>query len=145
MSEQEKNERMVRMSRFIAELSDKRDTVSSGLIRKSLDHLIRQMQDLRDTMLLFDSGEKELIRLHERYLPYLFEILEQYVRLEESANYEAIVRNESQLADTLKKMSETVRSVREILPLDEIEEANARAKAEQLKELLVTQCRSMLK
>jgi len=145
MSEQEKNERMVRMSRFIAELSDKRDTVSSGLIRKSLDHLIRQMQDLRDTMLLFDSGEKELIRLQERYLPYLFEILEQYVRLEESANYEAIVRNESQLADTLKKMSETVRSVREILPLDEIEEANARAKAEQLKELLVTQCRSMLK
>ena len=145
MSEQEKNERMVRMSRFIAELSDKRDTVSSGLIRKSLDHLIRQMQDLRDMMLLFDSGEKELIRLQERYLPYLFEILEQYVRLEESANYEAIVRNESQLADTLKKMSETVRSVREILPLDEIEEANARAKAEQLKELLVTQCRSMLK
>ena len=101
--------------------------------------------DLRDVQYLFDSGEKELIRLYERYMPYLLDILHQYQALEESGNYEAIQKSRTQLEKTLETMNDTIRTVSKILPQDEIDEANARARAEELRRLLEEQRSSVLK
>ena len=103
------------------------------------------LRDLRDTQYLFDSGEKELVRFYERYLPYYLDILRQFVSLQDSANYEAIKTNEAQLIKTMRQMSSMIRSVTKVLPQDEIDEANAMAKAEELRRRLEEQRNNMLK
>ena len=140
----EKEMRIVTASQYLAKLKEYSEKVSSPEVRDKLDENWRNLRDLKDTQVLFDSGEKELIRLYERYIPYFFEILDQYLVLEESGNYDAIVRNRNQLLLTLGYMNDAITSVREILPQDEIDEANARARAEQMRQVLEEQHLSML-
>jgi len=141
----EKEMRIVTASRYIAKLKEYSEKVSSSEVRSSLEKISRNLRDLKDTQVLFDSGEKELIRLYDRYIPYLFEILDQYLILEESGNYDAIVRSRKQLLEMLGRMDRAITTVRGILPQDEIDEANARAKADQMRKKLDEKHRNMVK
>ena len=140
-----KEERIEHAGMLIREIDQIGSSIRYESIRVLLEEMKRNLADLRDTQYLFDSGEKELIRLYERYMPYFMDILKQYASLEVSGNYDAIQKSRSQLEQTLIMMNETIRSVVRILPQDEIDEANARARAEELQRMLEEQRRSVLK
>ena len=140
-----KEERILHAGNLLKELDQISASISSEKIRSLLAETRRNLENLRDVQYLFDSGEKELIRLYERYMPYLLDILHQYQALEESGNYEAIQKSRTQLEKTLETMNDTIRTVSKILPQDEIDEANARARAEELRRLLEEQRSSVLK
>ena len=140
-----KEDRILHAGKLLKELEDMKASIRSESIRSLLSETRRAVEDLRDAQYLFDSGEKELIRLYERYLPYLLDILKQYQALEVSGNYEAILKSRSQLEKTLAQMNDTIKTVTKILPQDEIDEANARAKAEELRRLLEEQRNSVIK
>ncbi len=126
------------METYIAQLRSRE-------LAEAAEDVHHALRDLRDTQYLFDSGEKELVRFYERYLPYYLDILRQFVSLQDSANYEAIKTNEAQLIKTMRQMSSMIRSVTKVLPQDEIDEANAMAKAEELRRRLEEQRNNMLK
>ena len=140
-----KEDRILHAGKLLKELEDMKASIRSESIRSLLSETRRAIEELRDAQYLFDSGEKELIRLYERYLPYLLDILKQYQALEVSGNYEAIQKSRSQLEKTLAQMNDTIKTVTKILPQDEIDEANARAKAEELRRLLEEQRNSVIK
>lgn len=140
-----KEDRILHAGKLLKELEDMKASIRSESIRSLLSETRRAIEELRDAQYLFDSGEKELIRLYERYLPYLLDILKQYQALEVSGNYEAILKSRSQLEKTLAQMNDTIKTVTKILPQDEIDEANARAKAEELRRLLEEQRNSVIK
>lgn len=140
-----KEDRILHAGKLLKELDDRKESIRSESIRSLLTETRRAIEELRDAQYLFDSGEKELIRLYERYMPYLLDILQQYQALEVSGNYEAIQKSCVQLENTLTQMNDTIRAVTKILPQDEIDEANARAKAEELRRLLEEQRNSVLK
>ena len=140
-----KEDRILHAGKLLKELEDMKASIRSESIRSLLSETRRAVEELRDAQYLFDSGEKELIRLYERYLPYLLDILKQYQALEVSGNYEAILKSRNQLEKTLAQMNDTIKTVTKILPQDEIDEANARAKAEELRRLLEEQRNSVIK
>ena len=140
-----KEDRILHAGKLLKELEDMKVSIRSESIRSLLSETRRAVEELRDAQYLFDSGEKELIRLYERYLPYLLDILKQYQALEVSGNYEAILKSRNQLEKTLAQMNDTIKTVTKILPQDEIDEANARAKAEELRRLLEEQRNSVIK
>lgn len=140
-----KEDRILHAGKLLKELEDRKASIRSESIRSLLSETRRAIEELRDAQYLFDSGEKELIRLYERYLPYLLDILKQYQALEVSGNYEAILKSRSQLEKTLAQMNDTIKTVTKILPQDEIDEANAHAKAEELRRLLEEQRNSVIK
>ena len=140
-----REDRILHAGKLLKELEDMKASIRSESIRSLLSETRRAVEELRDAQYLFDSGEKELIRLYERYLPYLLDILKQYQALEVSGNYEAILKSRSQLEKTLAQMNDTIKTVTKILPQDEIDEANARAKAEELRRLLEEQRNSVIK
>jgi len=140
-----KEDRILHAGKLLKELEDMKASIRSESIRSLLSETRRAIEELRDAQYLFDSGEKELIRLYERYLPYLLDILKQYQALEVSGNYEAILKSRNQLEKTLAQMNDTIKTVTKILPQDEIDEANARAKAEELRRLLEEQRNSVIK
>ncbi len=140
-----KEERIEHAGMLISQIGKISESIRYENIRDLLEDTKRALADLRDTQYLFDSGEKELIRLYERYMPYFMEILNQYASLEVSGNYEAIQKSRPQLEKTILKMNDTIRAVAKILPQDEIDEANARARVEELQRMLEEQRRSVLK
>ena len=140
-----REDRILHAGKLLKELEDMKASIRSESIRSLLSETRRAVEELRDAQYLFDSGEKELIRLYERYLPYLLDILKQYQALEVSGNYEAILKSRNQLEKTLAQMNDTIKTVTKILPQDEIDEANARAKAEELRRLLEEQRNSVIK
>ena len=140
-----REDRILHAGKLLKELEDMKASIRSESIRSLLSETRRAVEELRDAQYLFDSGEKELIRLYERYLPYLLDILKQYQALEVSGNYEAILKSRTQLEKTLVQMNDTIKTVTKILPQDEIDEANARAKAEELRRRLEEQRNSVIK
>ena len=140
-----REDRILHAGKLLKELEDMKASIRSESIRSLLSETRRAVEELRDAQYLFDSGEKELIRLYERYLPYLLDILKQYQALEVSGNYEAILKSRTQLEKTLVQMNDTIKTVTKILPQDEIDEAHARAKAEELRRLLEEQRNSVIK
>ncbi|MBQ9329355.1 MAG: hypothetical protein IJ225_12590 [Solobacterium sp.] len=143
--EEEKTQRIERANRSIQTINEFLSKVHHPLLRKRFEELGMALRDLRDTQYLFDSGEKELIRLYDRYLPYFLTILDNYISLQESGNYEAISSNTERLITTVSEMVSAIRAVIRILPQDEIDEANARAKAEELRAMLEEQRNNVLK
>ena len=141
----DKEERITYASETIRELETLNAKLRNEALRSRGNEVIRALRDLRDTQYLFDSGETELIRLYERYLPYYLDILRQFVNLQDSANYEAIQSNENQLRNTMERMSELIRRVTRTLPQDEIDAANAAAKAEEERRKLEEQRNNMIK
>lgn len=117
-------------------LNNATEKIYSISIREKLEILKRKIQDLRDLQYWFDSGEKELDRLYNRYIPYLKTIIENYIKLETSWNHDELEHTRSKLLHTLDEFSDTIRVISEILPQDEIDNANAEAKAKKAKEEL---------
>ena len=142
---EEKEQRIRRANDAIAKLGIYEEKIRSKELDDAVENLRIAVRDLRDTQYLFDSGEKELIRLYERYLPYFWQILDQYLDLQDSGNYDAIVRNGEHLQKTIDQMISVVRSVIQILPQDEIDEANAKARAEELRRMLEEQRNNVVK
>jgi len=142
---EEKEQRIRRANDAIAKLGIYEEKIRSKELDDAVENLRIAVRDLRDTQYLFDSGEKELIRLYERYLPYFWQILDQYLDLQDSGNYDAIVRNGEHLQKTIDQMISVVRSVIKILPQDEIDEANAKARAEELRRMLEEQRNNVVK
>ena len=126
-----KEERIASAGGILRKLETLNGSLRSEVLQAEGRNVSLALRDLRDTQYLFDSGEKELVRLYERYLPYYLDILNQFVSLQNSANFEAIRSNEKQLQETMKRMTVLIRSIIKILPQDEIDAANAAAKAEE--------------
>ena len=126
-----KEERIASAGGILRKLETLNGSLRSEVLQAEGRNVSLALRDLRDTQYLFDSGKKELVRLYERYLPYYLDILNQFVSLQNSANFEAIRSNEKQLQETMKRMTVLIRSIIKILPQDEIDAANAAAKAEE--------------
>lgn len=112
------------------------EEIYSPDIRSHLLHLMHDLRDLRDTEYYFESGERDLDRLYKRYLPYLKTILQEYITMQESNNYEQIQHLTVRLRAMLVNLDEAVRAINALLPQDEIDEAEAKARAEELKRKL---------
>ena len=133
---QAKEARMDKAASFIAEFEKCRLELRDEALQESLGMTIARLRELRDVQYLFDSGEKELIRLYDMYLPALLKIVQEAVRMETAGNYRAIVDMRTRLKKTLATFRETLKHITDILPQDEIDQANAEAKARKAKEEL---------
>ena len=135
-AEQAKEERMNKAASFIAAFEKVRLELRDESLQEALGMTIDRLRELRDVQYLFDSGEKELIRLYDMYLPALLKIVQEAVKMETAGNYRAIVDMRARLKKTLATFRETLKHITEILPQDEIDQANAAAKARKAKEEL---------
>lgn len=142
---EDKESRIEYAGRVLRELEETNAKLRSAELRTAGEDVRLALRDLRDSQYLFDSGEKELLRLYTRYLPYYLDILNQFLSLQDSANYDAIKSNEAQLRKTMDRMSALIRTVTKILPQDEIDAANAAAKAEEELRKLEEERRNMVK
>lgn len=133
---QAKEARMDKAASFIAEFEKCRLELRDEALQESLGMTIARLRELRDVQYLFDSGEKELVRLYDMYLPALLKIVQEAVRMETAGNYRAIVDMRTRLKKTLATFRETLKHITDILPQDEIDQANAEAKARKAKEEL---------
>ncbi|MBR2811077.1 MAG: hypothetical protein IKD69_06835 [Solobacterium sp.] len=136
MSEDKKELHMQQAGEFRSHLTERQEKIRNPEIREKLDTVIRKLGDLRDLQYWFDSGEKELDRLYERYMPYLVTILDSYIKLENSWNHEELDKVKAKLAGSLQQFADMLGEIMTILPQDEIDEAAAQAKAKKQKEEL---------
>ena len=134
--EQAKEARMDKAASFIAEFEKCRLELRDEALQEALAMTIARLRELRDVQYLFDSGEKELVRLYDMYLPALLKIVQEAVRMETAGNYRAIVDMRTRLKKTLATFRETLKHITDILPQDENDQANAEAKARKAKEEL---------
>ena len=135
-AEELKEEHMAAASRYITKFQEYAEEMPNNAIRASLNETIRELRELRDMQYWFDSGEKELDKLYDRYLPYLDEILQKYIRLQTFIRFAEVKKLRDRLASSLQTMNDTIRNIRLILPQDEIDDASYTAKAKKAKEQL---------
>ena len=69
MAEDLKEKHMKEAADFIRWAEDFRENIYHPDLRGLLEKLIRDLRNLRDTEYYFESGEKQLKSLYERYLP----------------------------------------------------------------------------
>ena len=118
------------------------DSIRSATVLAKLQQVIDRIKDLRDTQYLFDSGEYELDKLYDRYLPYFLEIIHKYALIEETGHDPTEVeRVRNKLIKALDTLIDTILTIRDILPQDEISNAKAEAAAKKKKEELDAQFR----
>ena len=134
---------MKQAAEYIIYLEETKEKIYDKNLQELLALLIRQLRDLRDLQYWFDSGERELDRLYDRYMPYLNTILENYMKLETSWNNKELEKVKKQLTKILPEFTETMRVITQILPEDEMADARAEAKAREAKEKLDRQYRSL--
>ena len=145
MSTEEKKElHMKQAGGYISYLEETKEKIYDKKMKEELSLLIRQLRDLRDLQYWFDSGERELDRLYDRYMPYLNTILENYLKLEGSWNFTELEKVRGQLAKILPEFRDTMRVIMEILPEDEMADARAEAKAKEAKEELDQQFQRLM-
>ncbi len=145
MSTEEKKElHMKQAGGYISYLEETKEKIYDKKMKEELSLLIRQLRDLRDLQYWFDSGERELDRLYDRYMPYLNTILENYLKLEGSWNFTELEKVRGQLAKILPEFRDTMRVIMEILPEDEMADARAEVKAKEAKEKLDQQFQRLL-
>lgn len=144
MNQEEKKDLHMRQAgEYISHLEETREKVYDADVKEQLAVLIRQFRDLRDLQYWFDSGERELDRLYERYLPYLNTILDSYLKLEASWNFTELPKVKEKLMKILPEFADTMRIIMEILPEDEMADARAEVKAKEAREKLDRQYRSL--
>ena len=118
----------------IIQITEIQDQIRSKEVRDKLDEVLRALKNLKDTQYLFDSGEKELDKLYDTYIPSFMLVIENYRDLEavghDPAEVEA-VRNK--LLKALDTLTDAVNEINVILPQDEISDAAVQAKAEKWK------------
>ncbi|MDD6366840.1 MAG: hypothetical protein PUG17_07285 [Stecheria intestinalis] len=129
----DKEERLNQAAEQIRLLEQYSAKIRNENVQTSLRSLISVLGSLKETQYLFDSGEKELKKLYARYLPYLDQILAQYLEISESGNYEAVLKSERELQRTLISLTDAVRKINLILPQDEAADAAASMAAEKMK------------
>ncbi|MSS57766.1 hypothetical protein FYJ51_02460 [Erysipelotrichaceae bacterium Oil+RF-744-GAM-WT-6] len=129
----DKEERLNQAAEQIRLLEQYSAKIRNENVQTSLRSLISVLGSLKETQYLFDSGEKELKKLYARYLPYLDQILAQYLEISESGNYEAVLKSERELQRTLSSLTDAVRKINLILPQDEAADAAASMAAEKMK------------
>ena len=113
------------------------DNIRSAAVIRKIEQLIDRIKDLRDTQYLFDSGEYELDRLYERYLPYMLVVIGNYADIEETGHDpEEVERVRNKLIKGIDTMIDAILNIRDILPQDEISSAKAEAEAKKRKEEL---------
>ena len=136
MAEDLKEKHMKQAADFIRWAEDFREKIYHPDLRNLLEKLIRDLKNLRDTEYYFESGEKQLISLYERYLPYLKVILNEYRSMQETNDYEKIQTLSVRLRRMLENVDEAVKEINEKLPQDEIDNARAEAQARKIKQML---------
>ena len=136
MAEDLKEKHMKQAADFIRWAEDFREKIYHPDLRDLLEKLIRDLKNLRDTEYSFESGEKQLISLYERYLPYLKVILNEYRSMQETNDYEKIQTLSVRLRRMLENVDEAVKEINEKLPQDEIDNARAEAQARKIKQML---------
>ena len=136
MAEDLKEKHMKQAAGFIRWAEDFREKIYHPDLRNLLEKLIRDLKNLRDTEYYFESGEKQLISLYERYLPYLKVILNEYRSMQETNDYEKIQTLSVRLRRMLENVDEAVKEINEKLPQDEIDNARAEAQARKIKQML---------
>lgn len=136
MSQTEKDEHLKKAGEYLSSYASYEEKIESSEVRKLLKKTSDSLRELRDTQVYFESGEKELQQLYDRYLPYLDSILKEYIKIESSGNYEALQKSEKQLKRTLQLLIDAMNKIRRILPEDEMAEASAEAAAERMKKKL---------
>lgn len=136
MDEEKKEIHLNSAAHYLKTFTNTADHIHHSEIREELYRTIRVFRDLRDTEYYFESGEKELDQLYNRYLPYLNDILENYLNLETSWNASELKKVRFKLIKMMRKMQETMKEIQRILPEDEISEASALAKAKRKKQEL---------
>ena len=123
-------------SRYVAFLNDMSDGIHNIEVKERLRVLANRINDLKDTQVLFDSGERELDQLYDRYLPYLQTIILNYQKLEGSWNFDEIKRVRGMLMHSTQQLMESIQEIKKILPQDEMSMANAEKKAMEAKKQL---------
>ena len=123
-------------SRYVAFLNDMSDSIHNIEVKERLRVLANRINDLKDTQVLFDSGERELDQLYDRYLPYLQTIILNYQKLEGSWNFDEIKRVRGMLMHSTQQLMESIQEIKKILPQDEMSMANAEKKAMEAKKQL---------
>ncbi len=141
--EKKKDLHMKQAAEYIIYLEETKEKIYDKNLQEQLAVLIRQLRDLRDLQYWFDSGERELDRLYDRYMPYLNTILENYMKLETSWNNKELEKVKKQLTKILPEFTETMRVITQLLPEDEMADARAEVKAREAKEKLDRQYRSL--
>ena len=116
-------------SHYVAFLNDMSDSIHNIEVKERLRVLANRINDLKDTQVLFDSGERELDQLYDRYLPYLQTIILNYQKLEGSWNFDEIKRVRGMLMHSTQQLMESIQEIKKILPQDEMSMANAEKKA----------------
>ena len=144
-TEEKKDLHMKQAGEYISYFEEAKEKIYDKEIKEELDKMLRQFRDLRDMQYWFDSGEKELDRLYDRYLPFLNMIMENYLKLETSWNFEELKKVKEKLLKTIPEFTDTMKVIMEILPQDEMADARAEAKAKTAKEELDRKYESFLK
>lgn len=135
--EEKKAEHLEKAAKTLTSLYRHMDKIRSARVIRKLEQLIDRIKDLRDTQYLFDSGEYELDRLYDRYLPYLDLVIGNYAEIEETGHDPAEVeRVREKLIKAIDTLIDTILTIRDILPQDEISSAKAEAAARKKKEEL---------
>lgn len=144
---EEKRERHLQKARqTLTQLYREMDSIRSAHVIAKLQQVIDRINDLRDTQYIFDSGEYELDRLYDRYLPYFMEIIHKYALIEETGHDpEEVERVRAKLIKALDTLIDSILTIRDILPQDEISNAKAEAAAKKKKEELDAQFSSVVR
>jgi hypothetical protein len=135
-NEELKQEHIQAANAYIRKYEEVKDSIANEELRSHLDALFRSLRDLRDTEYLFESGEKDVSRLYDAYLPMINQILEDYGKLSSAAYYSRYPKIKNRLIQTVDLLKEAVDMVNRELPQDEIREAAAQTKAVKMKQKL---------
>lgn len=135
-AEEKKDLHMKQAAEYIKYFREAEERIRNQSVRDQMERLIRKLSDLRDLQYWFDSGEKELDKYYDRYLPMLNMILENYIKLETSWNHEELKKVREKLNKTMTELMETTDIIMGILPQDEMSDVRAEKKAQKAKEEL---------
>lgn len=136
MSEDKKQKHLELAGSFLKSFREAYEKIHNETIREELSQTIRALEDVRDTEIYFESGERELDKLYDSYLPFLKDILDNYIHLESTWNAKELEKVRKKLLGMLMSMQDTLHLIKDILPQDEIDEASAMAKARKSKQKL---------
>lgn len=122
-----KEKHIAEAGRTIVWLDGIREDIWNPQVRMDLEKLCDRLRSLRDTEYYFESGEKDVDRLYTRYLPYLHEILKEYLQLQETHDFEKVQKMTVRLREMLRRLSAVINDIEKSLPEDEIMDAQAEA------------------
>ena len=132
-----RQEHLDKAAKTLTEIYRHMESIRSAAVLNKLEMLVNRIKDLRDVQYLFDSGEYELDRLYDRYLPYLLLVIGNYAEIEETGHDPSEVQKvREKLLKALDTLIDVILNIRDILPQDEISKAKAESAAKKKKEEL---------